>query len=184
MYTLCKVLTILESKRLIYIYILVKCWSKLGVVRVTICSSNKPEWNDNKVSQFCVMGFPLFIGKETPPLLVCLETELDDTESSSSNVYLSMRLTGINGLGFQWFTTLMQNSCQAREQEQDTLTDITNGRIRTIPHRPYTVCHSSLKESKDGTSRHGKYNPLYLLRHGHLGKLFVSKRTLKLALPE
>lgn len=95
-----------------------------------------------------------------------------------------MRLTGINGLGFQPFSTLMQNSCQAREQEQDTLTDITNGRIRTIPHRPYTVCHNTLKESKDGTSGHGESNPLYLLRHGHLGKLFVSKRTLKFALPE
>lgn len=51
---------------------------------------------------------------------------------------------------------------------------------------PQAVCCLSqlLKESKDGTSRHDKSNPLYLLRHGHLGTLSVSRRTLKLSLPE
>ena len=122
--------------------------------------------------------------EKNTPILVCLEAELDDTEEGSSSVYLSTRLTGINGLGSQPFSTLKQNSCQDREQEQDAMTDITNGKVRTIPHRPCAVCHSSLKESKDGTSRYSKSNPLYLLRHGHLGTLFVSRRTLKLSLPE
>ena len=91
---------------------------------------------------------PLCSVEKKTSILVPLEAELDDTEEGSSRVYLSTRLTGRNGLGSQPFSTLKQNSCQAREQEQDAVTDISSGRVRTIPCRPYTVCHSSLKESK------------------------------------
>lgn len=122
---------------------------------------------------------PLCSVGKTTSILVLLEGELADTKEGSSRVYLSTRLTGRNGLGSQPLSTLKRNSCQVGEQEQDAMTDITNGRVRTIPHRPYTVCYSSLKESKKLAVT---LNPLYLLRHGHLGTLFAVRRTLKLSL--
>lgn len=111
---------------------------------------------------------------------MCLEAELDGSGENRSSVCLSTKLTGINGPGSQPFSTLMQNSCQAMGQKQDTLTDISNRRLRTIPQRPHTVHQASCGDAKMELA--GVANLIHILRRGHLGKLFVSKRTLELFL--
>lgn len=86
------------------------------------------EWQQLR-RHISVSWTPLCSMGKTTSILVLLEAELDGTKEGSSCVYLSTRLTGRNGLGSQPFSTLKQNFCQVREQEQDAMTDITSGRV-------------------------------------------------------
>ena len=133
-----------------------------------------------KVSHFCVVDSPLFSGKENlysgasrswarwhwRGQLPCLPVNKADRQKwarfptilNPEAEFLSSQGTGTR--------------CNDRYQQWEG----TNNPLQAL------YCLSQLLEGKQKTSRHSKLNPLYLLRHGHLGMLFVVKRTLKLSL--
>lgn len=79
------------------------------------------EWKQLKCHSSVSWATPYSLEKNPllpAPHLECLEAELDGTEEGRSSVCLSTRLTGINWPGSQPFSTLLQDSCQAREQNK------------------------------------------------------------------